>query len=130
MEWARDEGHEGDLEHLQFLKSDITRRERSTPMARQKSVPETASTLISASKHRHDESQPTRKTCDVHGVTKKTGDACQICSKSNHRTEKCYSLTRVTSVYERRNVLRQNNICFKCLSGDKKHNFKKCHVEG
>lgn len=115
MEWAREEGHDGELDFLlNFLKLEIGRRERSVPMVNQHhKISETASALVSSSGHT--------------AVVSKKQSMCAICQRTNHKTDKCFMLTKIP-ISERRDILRQHHVCFKCLTGDKQHIFKKCRA--
>ena len=113
LEWAREEGHEGELEYLlTFLKGEIGRRERSSPVI---STP-------------HEQNQSGSATALLLTSKVKKTDICVICNKSsNHKIGNCYALTKF-SPQEIRDKLRENHSCFKCLSTDGKHNYKKCRV--
>ena len=111
LEWARDTGHESDLQYLlDFFKKEISRRERSKPMiSTQDQRPGTATTLLAETK-----SAPKK--------------FCVICKKTNHVIEKCFNLTKLTSPQEKQDLLKSHKVCFKCLSSDPKHQFRKCNV--
>ncbi|GAB1607214.1 hypothetical protein Ahia01_001004700, partial [Argonauta hians] len=52
---------------------------------------------------------------------------CILCGRSNHVIDKCSYLTKI-SPQDRKKTLRKNRICFKCLSNEPKHQFKKCKL--
>ena len=114
MEWARESGHESDLQYLlEFLKKEITRRERSkaliTTEKQEQGAHGTATTLTSGTKN----------------FSKKI---CVLCKRNNHTVDKCFNLTKLSSPQERQEVLKKNKICFKCLSNEPRHQFKTCNV--
>ena len=51
-----------------------------------------------------------------------------VCSRRGHTVNKCYDLTKVP-VSERKAVLKSLNLCFRCLSNSKGHNFRRCTVK-
>ena len=51
-----------------------------------------------------------------------------VCSRRGHTVNKCYDLTKVP-VSEWKAVLKSLNLCFRCLSNSKGHNFRRCTVK-
>ena len=120
LEWARKgEGHESDLGFLiDFLLSEIERRDRSLSFQDTPVLCETEQYIPSAA---------ALLTKDSGGIEKKWDiDKCVVCHrKKNHSVEQCFNLTKAP-VEQRKNILMKARCCFKCLSTDKKHNYKKC----
>ena len=128
LEWAREgEGRESDLDWLlTFLASEINRRERS------QSFRDTTSTT-------HD---PVATTCEekvrsarkasasalhVHSSASGSEDvqvSCDVCGVKGHTAERCWNLTKLSTVSERRSKVQMCGLCFRCLC--RNHVAKDC----
>ena len=85
LEWARGgEGKESDLKYLlEFLHSEIRRRERSLAFSESKLSPQI--------------SQESKKPAAAAALLSREGTGrCSICSKNNHEASKCRLLTKVS----------------------------------
>ena len=117
LEWARlGEGKEADLEHLlTFFKKEIERRERSQTFNGESSE---AKILTHT-----DTKLPTAAA--LHTST--SGQQCALCESKGHHVDTCFKITKVP-VGERREILSQKPLCFKCLQGrSHRHKFKTCN---
>ena len=111
LEWAREEGHEDDLDYLlNFLSQEIERQERSQGYGGMR------------------KQQPAIKTSQASSPVQGTATAlqvvavCGICGK-DHSTSRCYRLTR-TSVRNRRPVVKKARLCYACLESG--HEVSSC----
>ena len=109
MEWARDgEGHESDITHLlEFLFKEIKRRERSQTFQKEKEEKKTKHAPSVAQFH-----------------SKSSTNKCNICSKTNHKTENCFVLKDLDPSQIREKVI-EKKLCFLCLGYG--HLVPKCH---
>ena len=123
LEWAREsENHEGDLEWLlEFLQNEISRRERSQSVIKQESH-----SAVSGNEIKGGPRQAT--TAALPSLSSVPESSCTLCSRRGHTVNKCYDLTKVP-VSERKAVLKTHNLCFRCLSNSKGHNFRRCTVK-
>ena len=111
LEFGRKDDNDGDINFLlDFLRKEIVRREKSLPTVHVTS--ECDSSMSASALFSNSQNHNTRKVC-------------LLCDKSNHLIQNCYLLTKV-NVHERKEVLKSRQCCFRCLTADKKHNFKKC----
>ena len=119
LEWSRDsEGKEDDLDHLlKFLDTEIKRRERCRSFG----------TLQPNSQAQPQEKQKNRQGSAVALHTNSNGNGairkCVFCNGTNHASMKCVRYQDV-SVTDRYEMLKNANVCFKCLSP--KHHASKC----
>ena len=119
LEWSRDsEGKEDDLDHLlKFLDTEIKRRERCRSFG----------TLQPNSQAQPQEKQKNRQGSAVALHTNSNGNGairkCVFCNGTNHASMKCVRYQDV-SVTDRYEMLKNANVCFKCLSP--KHRASKC----
>ena len=122
LEWTREsENHEGDLEWLlEFLQNEISRRERSQSVIKQESHSAVSVNEIKGG--------PRQATTAALPSLSLVPEACTPCSRRGHTVNKCYDLTKVP-VSERKAVLKSHNLCFRCLSNSKGHNFRRCTVK-
>ena len=122
LEWAREsENREGDLEWLlEFLHNEISRRERSQSVIKQESHSAVSGNKIKGG--------PRQATTAALPSLSSVPESCTLCSRRGHTVNKCYDLTKVP-VSERKAVLKSHNLCFRCLSNSKGHNFRRCTVK-
>ena len=119
LEWSRDnEGKEDDLDHLlKFLDTEIKRRERCRSFG----------TLQPNSQAQPQEKQKNRQGSAIALHTNSNGNGairkCIFCNGTNHASIKCVRYQDV-SVTDRYEMLKNANVCFKCLSP--KHHASKC----
>ena len=107
LEWARESGHEGDLQYLlEFLAKEIARRERSK-------------TDIGEETRSHKMSAAT-----LHNASR-TEIFCKFCKREGHHISVCRDILKY-DVDERIEKLRERKICFRCLSRQGTHDFRKC----
>ena len=116
MEWARDgEGHQSDLEFLlDFLETEITRRERSQTFSREDNAVNTDDTtdkLFSAA--------------SLYSSGGKLSRYCELCECDGHSIDRCFSITKA-SIGNRRSILRRVGACFRCLTTAKMHTYRNC----
>ena len=122
IEWARvGKGRESDLTFLlEFLKEEIEIRERSDVYH------QSCDSGDVAAKPRRSSKDPCASVVDFPGQRRKTStstasaatltvqSSCGVCGKS-HMTDSCFKLTRAR-FKDRRSVLRNSHLCFRCLS--------------
>ena len=122
LEWAcESENHEGDLEWLlEFLQNEISRREQSQSVIKQESQSAVSGNEINGG--------PQQATTAALPSLSSVPESCFLCSRRGHTVSKCYDLTKVP-VSERKYVLKSHNLCFRCLSNSKGHNFHRCTVK-
>ena len=123
LEWAHEsENQEGDLDWLlEFLQKEISRRERSQSVIKQESH-----SAVSGNEIKGGPRQAT--TAAPPSLSSVPESSCTLCSRRGHTVNKCYDLTKVP-VSERNAVLKSHNLCFRCLSNSKGHNFRRCTVK-
>ena len=119
LEWAREgEGRESDLDWLlTFLASEINRRERSQSF-RDTTTPDPVATTC------EEKVRSARKASasalHVHDVQV----SCDVCGVRGHTAERCWKLTKLSTVSERRSKVQMCGLCFRCLRRD--HVAKDC----
>ena len=108
LEWARGgEGKESDLEYLlEFLHSEINRRERSQAFSESKLAPQ-----VNVESRR----PPAAAAALISSESR--GKYCPLCPEQNHEIEKCRDF-RNAPVSERWEMIRKAKLCFSCLSGE------------
>ena len=131
MEWAREgEGKESDLQHLmQFLKTEVERRERSQVFASDIKPTATASALTTTAR------RPGSSTggSSGHQVASKSSkqqhqNACYWCGENSHRLTQCPGLTPLSKP-DRKKKLMEAGFCIKCFAKptkEKPHSFRDC----
>ena len=116
LEWAREcEGRESDLDWLlTFLSSEINRRERSQSFR-------DASTLDPVATTCEEKVRSARKASasalHVHSSASVTDDVqfpCDVCGVKGHQAERCWNLTKLSTVSERRSKVQMCGLCFWC----------------
>lgn len=114
LEWARgSEEKESDLEHLlDFLKKEITRRERSQAL-KEAAVPVQTGTHVEAK----------RTASALQTLSNNKHSVCAICMRDNHPASRCWRLTRA-SKSKRHDILQQAGVCYVCLSSE--HQARSC----
>ena len=107
LEWSREEkGHENDVTFLlEFLQSEIQRREWSHVFKESIASPSSLLRLQRLLRYRH---LPWLKQCKM-----AQSFSCGICSKP-HSTDRCFKLLHVP-VGTRKEKLRSAGLCFRCL---------------
>ena len=127
LEWAREgEGRESDLDWLlTFLASEINRRERS------QSFRDTTTTHDPVVTTCEEKVRSARKasasTLHVHSSASGSEDvhvSCDMCGVKGHTAERCWNLTKLSTVSERRSKVQMCGLCFRCLRRD--HVAKDC----
>ena len=127
LEWAREgEGRESDLDWLlTFLASEINRRERS------QSFRDTTTTHDPVVTTCEEKVRSARKASasalHVHSSTSGSEDvqvSCDVCGVKGHAAERCWNLTKLSTVSERRSKVQMCGLCFRCLRRD--HVAKDC----
>ena len=119
LEWSRDsEGKEDDLDHLlKFLDTEIKRRERCRSFGTLQ--PNSQAQLQEKQKNRQGSAVALHTNSNGNGAIRK----CVFCDGTNHASMKCVRYQDV-SVTDRYEMLKNVNVCFKCLSP--KHHASKC----
>ena len=114
LEWSREgKGHESDLTFLlEFLQSEIQRRERSHVFKESIASP---SSLVTEEKRNVKVATASALQASSMAKTCKTAQSfsCGICSKP-HSTDRCFKLLHVP-VGTRKEKLRSAGLCFRCL---------------
>ena len=114
LEWSREgKGHESDLTFLlEFLQSEIQRRERSHVFKESIASP---SSLVTEEKRNVKVATASALQASSMAKTCKTAQSfsCGICSK-HHSTDRCFKLLLVP-VGTRKEKLRSAGLCFRCL---------------
>ena len=114
LEWSREgKGHESDLTFLlEFLQSEIQRRERSHVFKESIASP---SSLVTEEKRNVKVATASALQASSMAKTCKTAQSfsCGICSKP-HSTDRCFKLLHVP-VGTRKEKLRAAGLCFRCL---------------
>ena len=127
LEWAREgEGRESDLDWLlTFLASEINRRERS------QSFRDTTTTHDPVVTTCEEKVRSARKASasalHVHSSASGSEDvqvSCDVCGVKGHAAERCWNLTKLSTVSERRSKVQMCGLCFRCLRRD--HVAKDC----
>ena len=116
LEWAREsEGRESDLDWLTFLASEINQRERSQSFR-------DASTLDPVTTTCEEKMRSARKASasalHVHSNVSVTDDVqlpYDVCGVKGHKAERCWNLTKLSTVSERRSKVQMCGLCFWCL---------------
>ena len=118
LEWAREgEGRESDLDWLlTFLASEINRRERS------QSFRDTTTTHDPVVTTCEEKVRSARKASasalHVHSSASGSEDvqvSCDVCGVKGHTAERCWKLTKLSTVSERRSKVQTCGLCFRCL---------------
>ena len=127
LEWAREgEGRESDLDWLlTFLASEINRRERSQSF---RDTTTTHDPVVTTCEEKvRSARRASASALHVHSSALGSEDvqfSCDVCGIKGHTAERCWNLTKLSTVSERRSKVQMCGLCFRCLRRD--HVAKDC----
>ena len=126
LEWAREgEGRESDLDWLlTFLASEINRRERSQSFRDTTTHDPVVTTCEEKVRSAR---KASASALHVHSSASGSEDvqvSCDVCGFKGHTAERCWNLTKLSTVSERRSKVQMCGLCFRCLRRD--HVAKDC----
>ena len=117
LEWAREgQGRESDLDWpLTFLASEINRRERS------QSIRDTTThdpVVTTCEEKVRSARKASASALHVHSSDSGMDDVhvpCDVCGVKGHTAERCWNLTKLSTVSERRSKVQMCGLCFRCI---------------
>ena len=126
LEWAREgEGRDSDLDWLlTFLASEINQRERSQSFRDTTTHYPVATTCEEKVRSAR---KASASALHVHSSASGSEDvhvSCDVCGVKGHTAERCWNLTKLSTVSERRSKVQMCGLCFRCLRRD--HVAKDC----
>ena len=126
LEWAREgEGRDNDLDWLlTFLASEINRRERSQSFRDTTTHDPVATTCEEKVRSAR---KASASALHVHSSASGSEDvqvSCDVCGVNGHTSERCWNLTKLSTVSERRSKVQMCGLCYRCLCRD--HVAKDC----
>ena len=126
LEWAREgEGRESYLDWLlTFLASEINRRERSQSFRDTTTHDPVATTCEEKVRSAR---KASASALHVHSSASGSEDvhvSSDVCGVKGHTAERCWNLTKLSTVSERRSKVQMCGLCFRCLRRD--HVAKDC----
>ena len=123
-EWSREsEGHEADLSHLMdFLEKEMRRRDRCKTLGGLEETSEKPANDGWKGGHRL---KPPGTATVLHSGSDNNSKKCGFCKKG-HASEKCYKYLKL-NVRDRFDLVKENNLCFKCMSNN--HFSRSCNKQ-